>query len=309
MKLDNYLEKGDWAIETEHLSRRFGKLLTVDAIDLKVERGSIFGLLGVNGAGKTTLIKMLMGHLRPTAGKFTILGRSLKQELVEIRKRVGYVSEDRYLYDWMTVAESLRFTRAFYENWDEQKAAALIERFDLTLNQRVKQLSRGNRARLSLVLALSYNPELILLDEPTSGLDPIVRRDFIENIISEIASRERTVLFSSHIVEEIERIADHVGIIHEGRLIVSSEIDALKSSLKRIRFATNASRPDLTGIPGLLRVDNADHDQIATLQGWSEETLHWLRQRGVVDPEVLPMSLEEIFVELAGGTRERKVSA
>jgi ABC-2 type transport system ATP-binding protein len=209
----------------------------------------------------------------------------------------------------MTVAETIRFTQAFYENWDAQKAAALIERLGLPMNHRVKQLSRGNRARLCLVLALSYNPELILLDEPTSGLDPIVRRDFIENIISEIGSRGATVLFSSHLVEEIERVADHVGIIHEGRLIVSSEIDALKSSYKRIRFASDNSRHDLSGIPGILRVETADHEQIVTLQGWSGEIHHLLIQRDIAGLEVLPISLEEIFIELAGGPRERRLSA
>src|SRR5215210_2564818 len=169
---------GDCAVETRGLWRTFGKFEAVKGVDLKVLKGTVFGLLGVNGAGKSTIIKMLVGHLRPSYGRIRILDRPLEEDPVEIRKRVAYVSENRYLYEWMTVAESIKFTRAFHTNWDDGKAADLLKRFSLPPDKKVRQLSRGNRARLCLLLALSYNPELIILDEPTSGLDPIVRRDF-----------------------------------------------------------------------------------------------------------------------------------
>ena len=299
---------GDYAIETERLSRSFGKFEAVKGVDLHVLRGTVFGLLGVNGAGKSTIIKMIVGHLRPTAGRLSVLGRTLEEDLVEIRRRVAYVSENRYLYEWMTVEESVRFTRAFHENWDDRKAADLLRRFSLPPEKKVRQLSRGNRARLCLLLALSFNPELIILDEPTSGLDPIVRRDFIENIVSEIAEEGRTVLFSSHIVDEVERVADYVGIINDGELLLTSSLDDIKASYKRVRYATNGTRPELAGVPGLLMVENGRHEQVLTVKGFNEEVMGALGERGVKQPEVLPISLEDIFVNTVRAERERRAA-
>jgi len=303
---ENILE--DYAIETRDLWRTFGKFEAVKGVSLRVPKGTVFGLLGVNGAGKSTIIKMIMGHLRPTRGEVSILGRALGEDLIEIRKRVAYVSENRYLYEWMTVAESISFTRAFHETWDDKKAADLLKRFSLPPEKKVRQLSRGNRARLCLLLALSFNPELIVLDEPTSGLDPIVRRDFIENIVSEIAEEGRTVLFSSHIVEEVERVADYVGVMDEGALLMVSTIDDIKLSYKRVRYATNGTRPEVAGVPGVVMVENGRHEQVLTVHGFGDETLQLLGERGVKNPEVLPISLEDIFVNKVRAERERRAN-
>jgi ABC-2 type transport system ATP-binding protein len=305
MSADRY-EPGDYAIETAGLRRNFGGFEAVRGVDLRVLKGTVFGLLGVNGAGKSTIIKMIVGHLKPSGGNVSVLGRTLAEDLIEIRRRVAYVSENRYLYEWMTVAECIRFTRAFHENWDDAKAASLLKRFDLPADRRIKQLSRGNRARVCLLLALSYNPELIILDEPTSGLDPIVRRDFIENIVAEIGEEGKTVLFSSHIVEEVERVADYVGIINDGHLIVTSSVDELKATHKRVRYATNGTRPDVSGLPGLLAVESGRHEQVLTVSGWSEDSARLLGERGIRETEVLPMTLEEIFVDSVRAARERR---
>jgi ABC-2 type transport system ATP-binding protein len=309
MSADFEYMPGEVAVETRNLWRKFGKFEAVKGVSLAVPKGTVFGLLGVNGAGKSTIIKMVMGHLRPTAGEISILGRTLGEDLVEIRRRVAYVSENRYLYEWMTVEESLGFTRAFHETWDDRKAADLLRRFSLPAEKKVRQLSRGNRARLCLLLALSFNPELIILDEPTSGLDPIVRRDFIENIVSEIAEEGKTVLFSSHIVEEIERVADYVGIINEGELLLVSTIDDIKASYKRVRYATNGTRPEVAGVPGVLAVENGRHEQVLTVRAWGDETLSALGERGVKNPEVLPISLEDIFVNTVRAERERRANS
>ncbi len=306
MNRDSEYARGDYAVETHGLWRRFGDFEAVRGVDLSVLRGTVFGLLGVNGAGKSTIIKMVMGHLRPTAGEIKVLGRALGEDLVEIRKRVAYVSENRYLYEWMTVEESVRFTRAFHRTWDDRKAAELLKRFGLPGGKKVRQLSRGNRARLCLLLALSFNPELIILDEPTSGLDPIVRRDFIENIVAEIADEGKTVLFSSHIVEEVERVADDVGIINDGELLLTSSLDDIKASYKRVRYATNGTRPELAGVPGLLMVENGRHEQVLTVKGFDDGVLGALGERGVANPEVLPISLEDIFVNTVRAERERR---
>jgi ABC-2 type transport system ATP-binding protein len=304
---DNILD--DNAIETRDLGRKFGKFEAVKNVSLKVPRGTVFGLLGVNGAGKSTIIKMVMGHLRPTTGEVRVLGRTLGEDLLGIRRRVAYVSENRYLYEWMTVAESISFTRAFHETWEDKKAADLLKRFSLPPEKKVRQLSRGNRARLCLLLALSFNPELIVLDEPTSGLDPIVRRDFIENIVAEIAEEGKTVLFSSHIVEEVERVADYVGIMDEGELLMVSTIDDIKLSYKRVRYATNGTRPEVAGVPGVVMVENGRHEQILTVHGFGDETLQRLGERGVKNPEVLPISLEDIFVNTVRAQRERRANS
>jgi ABC-2 type transport system ATP-binding protein len=290
-------ESGECAVEVGNLTRHFDDLIAVDGVTLQVPRGSVLGLLGVNGAGKSTLIKMLMGHLRPSAGWIRIVGRDLTRELMEIRQRVGYVSENRYLYEWMTVEEILRFTQAFHGNWDEAKARELVERFALPMKKKIRELSRGNRARVCLILALAYNPELILLDEPTSGLDPIVRRDFLENIIWEISQEGRTVLFSSHIVEEIERIADYVAIMDNGKVLSVSTVEELKQSHRRVRFSSNGHQTEWAGAPGLLALHQAKHESILTLQDFGEESLRWLEAHGIQQPELLPMSLEEIFVD------------
>ncbi len=287
----------DFAIEMENLTRHFDDCLAVNGVSLQIPKGSVFGLLGVNGAGKSTLIKMLMGHLKPSAGTIKILGRTLEQDFLEIRKRVGYVSENRYLYEWMTVEEKMRFARSFHDSWDDQKAADLLVRFGLPQNKKIRELSRGNRARVCLVTALAFNPELIILDEPTSGLDPIVRRDFLENIIWEIGQEGRTVLFSSHIVEEVERIADYVAIIDNGQILSVSSVEKLKGAFRRVRFSTNGDTPDLKGLPGLLAVSRGRHEQVLTIQNFSEESLRLLAERGIQNPESIPMSLEEIFVD------------
>jgi ABC-2 type transport system ATP-binding protein len=284
-------------IETRGLCRDFGRRRVIHDLNLRVPRGTVYGLLGVNGSGKTTTIKMLMGHLRPTAGTVTILGRSYKNDLVDIRQRVGYVSENRYLYDWMTVDETLRFAAAFHDTWDWPKAHALVNRLELDPAMKVKHLSRGNRARLCLIVALAFNPELLILDEPTSGLDPIVRRDFIENVLMEIEREGRTVLFSSHLVEEIERVADWVGIIHNGYLKVSARVADVKASVKKVRFVLNGQEPDFSSIKGLLRVEKRAHERVLTVKELTDESLAKLRHWSGSDPEVNSLSLEDVFVE------------
>ncbi|HST53922.1 MAG TPA: ABC transporter ATP-binding protein [Pyrinomonadaceae bacterium] len=306
MNLNGVFAPEGCAIESENLGRKFGTFEAVKGVDLFVPKGTVFGLLGVNGAGKSTIIKMIVGHLRPTSGKIRVLGRTLEEDLIEIRKRVAYVSENRYLYEWMTVAESIKFTRAFHDTWDDRKAADLLKRFSLPPGKKIKQLSRGNRARVCLLLALAYNPELIILDEPTSGLDPIVRRDFIENIVSEISDEGKTVLFSSHIVEEVERVADYVGIINEGEMLLVNSLEEIKASYKRVRYATNGRRPEVAGVPGVLAVENGRHEQVLTVHGFGDETMHALRERGVESAEVLPVSLEDIFVNTVRAERERR---
>jgi ABC-2 type transport system ATP-binding protein len=225
-------------IEARDLTRVFGKTRAVDAVSLDIPQGVVCGLLGPNGAGKSTLLKILVGHLRPSTGSGTVLGHPIGKPDPALWARIGYVSQQRYLPGWMTAAECLRFTRAFHPGWDEAKVKHLVERLEFPLDTRIRDLSRGHYVRLQIALALAYNPELILLDEPTSGLDPVGRHELLTILIEEITQPGRTIIFSSHLVEDIERMADIVVIMDSGRVVVSDLIDSLKesSSLEKVFF-------------------------------------------------------------------------
>ena len=226
-------------IETRDLTRLFGKTRAVDAVTLDVPQGAVCGLLGPNGAGKSTLLKLLVGHLRPTSGSATVLGYPSAKPDPALWAHVGYVSQQRYLPAWMTAAECLRFTRALRSGWDQAKADHLVGRLDLPLATRIRDLSRGHYVRLQITLALAHNPELILLDEPTSGLDPIGRHELLTILVEEISMAGRTIVLSSHLVEDIERMADMVIIMDSGRVVAKDAIDNLKqsSSLEKVFFS------------------------------------------------------------------------
>ena len=218
-------------VEISRVTRQFGNKTALDDISLTVPRGGVFGLIGGNGAGKTTLIKHVMGMLKAQAGSVRVFGLDPVQNPVGTLGRIGYLAEDRDLPNWMRIGELLRYTQAFYPNWDDAYAEELRDAFDLDINARIKNLSRGQRARTGLLLALAHRPELLVLDEPSSGLDPVVRRDILGAIIRTIADEGRTVLFSSHLLEEVERVADRIAIIHQGRIMLTSTMDEVKETI------------------------------------------------------------------------------
>src|SRR5580698_186863 len=193
-------------VDIRRLTRQFGDKTALDDVSLTVPRGGVFGLIGGNGAGKTTLIKHILGMLRAHQGTVQVFGLDPVQNPVGTLGRIGYLSEERDLPDWMRVGELMRYTRAFFPTWDETFAEELRDAFDLDKNARIKTLSRGQRARAGLLAALAHRPELLVLDEPSSGLDPVVRRDILGAIIRTIAEEGRTVLFSSHLLDEVERV-------------------------------------------------------------------------------------------------------
>src|SRR5262245_20264634 len=192
-------------IDVRGLTRRFGTRAALDGVSLAVPRGVVFGLVGPNGAGKTTLIKHLLGLLRPDAGTVRVFGIDPVADPPAVLGRVGYLDEDNDLPAWMRVGELIRYTRAFYPGWDDAYAERLRRTFDLDPSARVRRLSKGQRARAGLLVALAHRPELLLLDEPSSGLDPVVRRDILTAVIRTVADEGRTVLFSSHLLHEVER--------------------------------------------------------------------------------------------------------
>jgi len=216
------------AIAVRGLSKRFGRRLAVDSLTFEVPEGSVCGFLGRNGAGKSTAIRMMMNLLDPSAGSVTLLGLDSRRDHTALMQRVGYVSDTPALYDWMKVRQLIRFTAGFYKRWNQPRVDSLLDQFSLDREQKVRHLSRGTQAQLALVLALGGDPELLILDEPATGLDVMVRRNFLESIIQLIQQEGRTVLFSSHLLHEVERVADQVIIIDQGRLVKSGSVDDLK---------------------------------------------------------------------------------
>ena len=217
-------------ISASELTRRFGTTTALDAVTLSVQRGTVHGLLGANGAGKTTLIKHILGLLRAESGSVRVFGIDPAADPPGVLSRLGYLSEENDLPGWMRVDELMRYSRAFYPGWDEAYAEELRKAFALDPVEKIKNLSKGQKARAGLLVALAHRPELLVLDEPSSGLDPIVRRDILGAIIRTIADEGRTVLFSSHLLQEVEQVADHVTMIDQGRILVSARLDEIRES-------------------------------------------------------------------------------
>jgi ABC-2 type transport system ATP-binding protein len=233
-------------IEITNLGRTFGRHAALDRVSLAIERGTVHGLVGENGAGKTTLIRHILGLLRAQRGVVRVFGLDPVADPVGVLSRIGYLSEQNDLPHWMTVAELVRYSRAFYATWDDAYADELRDAFALHPKDRIRTLSKGQKARAGLLVALAHRPALLVLDEPSSGLDPIVRRDILEAVLRTIADEGRTVLFSSHLLDEVERVADHVTMIERGRIVMTSALGALKdahhgASLDQI-FAAHVSR-------------------------------------------------------------------
>jgi ABC-2 type transport system ATP-binding protein len=289
----------DSIVATTNLVRRFGSKAALNDVTFNVPRGSVFGLVGENGAGKTTLIKHILGLLRAEAGTVRVFGMDPVANPVGVLGRIGYLSEQPDLPGWMRVDEFLRYIRAFYPKWDPQYAEQLRTQFGLDPRARVKTLSKGQQAKLGLLAAQAHRPDLLLLDEPSSGLDPIVRRDILAAVIQTVAEEGRTVFFSSHLLEEIERVSDHIAMLHQGKLALCGRLDEVKARHRKVtfRFETAQSRPPV--VPGTLNVTGAGREWSVVCDRPLElSTVAMNLRAGVIDEG--EASLNEIFVAHAG---------
>jgi ABC-2 type transport system ATP-binding protein len=287
----------DGAIRTVNLTKRYGKETAVDAFSLTVPYGSIYALLGRNGAGKTTTIQMLLGLVEPTSGEVAILGMNPFTRGVEVKQRVGYVGENQRMYEWMTVAEMLRFVAGFYAVWNGELERHLLTRFQLDPQKTLKQLSRGMKAKVALMLALCHDPDVLILDECTSGLDVVVRREFLETVIDLVQCEGKTTLFSTHLVDEVERIADWVGLMDEGRLVFQMPMERLKDWVKQVRLIYDDVPPAALPVSGILRERRNGREILLTMADFSEEKLNALRGPTLRRMDVMDLHLEDIFVE------------
>jgi ABC-2 type transport system ATP-binding protein len=283
-------------IEIRGLTRQFGAKRALDKVSLSVPRGVVFGLVGANGAGKTTLIRHVLGLLKAQSGSVRVFGLDPVADPVGVLSRIGYLSEEGDLPGWMRVDELLRYMRAFYPKWDENYAQELREQFALDPAQIVKNLSKGQRARAGLLVALAYRPELLLLDEPSSGLDPIVRRDILGAIVRTIADEGRTVLFSSHLLEEVERVSDCVAMLKGGRIVFSGEMDEVKQTHHRLTLRFLAEREQPPALDGVLAWEGRGCEWTAMASGSLDDLLLATSAVGAEVVQQQPLSLDEIFL-------------
>jgi ABC-2 type transport system ATP-binding protein len=293
----------DLIIETADLRKTYGSVEALAGLHLCVPRGAVCGLLGRNGAGKTTTIKVLLGMVRPTSGTATVLGLPATdaKASVEIRRRAAFVSEDKDLYNDVTVAALLLFTASFYPRWRGDLASEYLAAFELRGDATVKRLSHGMRTKLALLLALSTGAELLVLDEPMSSLDPAAIEQVLRIIVQQAGRDGTTVLFSSHQLANVEQIADRVAIVDRGRIVVDGALDDLRASYRRIQLVFNGTAPDVAfkskGVVSLRREGRV----LSVLCSAGEADV--IAEARALNPsavDVLPVALKEIFLETVG---------
>ncbi len=286
------------AVEIHDLHYRAGKSFEIRELALNVPAGSMYGFLGPNGAGKTTTIRLMLGLLRPRSGRITVLGGEIPREAPRVLARTGYVPEQPHLYQSLTVDEALRFHAAFYASWDWKWAEELIGEFQLDRTRLLARLSKGEMGKLEMLLALAQRPELLVLDEPTDGLDPVVRRDVLTALLEYVSQHNATVFISSHLVHELERICDWVGVMDRGRLVAELPMHSFKNGIKRLRVA---NAPALLGdMPFVLlsREESAGGVETWIVRGWQAPMSQYFEGVGAGLRDVVDLDLEEGFVEL-----------
>ncbi len=289
------------AIVIERLTKHYGPKRVVDGVNLRIPAGCVYGLLGRNGAGKSTLIKMLLGMVQADAGQAALLGEDTRELRPASRARIAYLAEGHPLYRWMTVAQAIRFTRGFYEVWHGRFLENILDHFGISPKAKIGRLSNGQRAQVSLALALAPDPELLILDDPTLGLDTIVRRDFLESMIHLIQRSGRTILFSSHILGDVERVADRIGILADGALRVDCPTEHFKASVRRVVLEFVGAVPTFPAWQGLVSQRQVGGKLEAIIVGYSDEHAALAESLGAVSVEALEMNLEDAFIAYTRG--------
>ena len=296
-------------VDVKDLSRSYDHKTALDGMSFRATAGQVYGLVGTNGAGKTTLLKHLLGLLRAQTGSVRVFGLDPVRDPVGVLSRVGYLSEERDLPEWMRVDELMRYTQAYHPTWDASYARELLETFGLDPSKKIKDLSKGMRAQAGLIAAVAHRPELLILDEPSSGLDALVRRDILDAIVRAVADDGRTVIFSSHLLDEVERMSDHVTMIQDGRVTLSGVLDDVRGAYKRSRvhFAEHFDLPPV--LETALVTEGGGRTWNVVHSGSLEQFRHSVAARGGEVVETRDATLEEIFLARAGRTRQQVEAA
>jgi ABC-2 type transport system ATP-binding protein len=291
------------AIITERLTKHYGGRRVVDSLDLRVPQGSVYGLLGRNGAGKSTAIKMLTGMVRPDSGRAMLLGEDSATISDATRSHIAYLAEGHPLYGWMTIDEAVKFTRSFYPRWNDTLVDQILDHFELRRNQKFRRLSCGQRAQVSLALAVAPDPELLVLDDPTLGLDTVVRRDFLESLIQIIQRQGRTILFSSHILGDVERVADRIGIMVNGVLRVDCRTEVFRESVRKLVLEFAGYPPESPQVPRMINSRTFGSTLEMVLVGYDDQQREAVEALQPLSIEVLDLNLEDAFIEYTRGQR------
>jgi ABC-2 type transport system ATP-binding protein len=286
------------AIEASHLSKSFGAKNVLQDLSFDVAPGDVIGVLGKNGAGKTTLLELMLGFTAPSGGAVRVFGHESHRLPGGVKARVGFVPQQDELLDSLTVRDQFRVVASFYPRWDAELIERLCAEWGIDTHARIKGMSVGERQKLSIVLAFGHRPDLLILDEPVASLDPMARRQFLEQLVELCADGERAVVFSSHIVSDIERLASRIWILKEGRLDWHGELDSLKESTVRLHLRTIERLPETLPIPGLLSMRREGRFATAVVRDWTADAQEKLVQQIGGEVEVEPLGLEEIFLEL-----------
>jgi ABC-2 type transport system ATP-binding protein len=299
----------DTVLETQGLTKYYWATLALDCMTVKIPRGCICGFVGRNGSGKTTAIKLLLGLLKPTAGSSSLLGCDSQNLTPEIRQRIGYVSEGHRLIRWMSIAEIAKFHSAFFPGqWDGKSFWEMIDYFGLSKKRKIKHLSNGQRAQISLALTLAPNPELLIMDDPTLGLDAAIRRQFLEGMIQLIMKQGRTIFFSSHILGDVERVADRLLVIDKGVIRADCSMEKFRQSIKKVRFVFNRPPPASVDIDGLLHCKTSQNELELVLVGTADDKIaEWAKSAGSEDYKHVNMNLEDQFIEYTAPAGQRKM--
>jgi len=287
-------------IDVIGLTKSFDTTQVLRGVDLTIPRGSVTGLLGKNGAGKSTLLKCLLGLLKPSSGTAQILGEEPWHLSAEAKARLGYVAQEASLYAWMRVRQIIDYTAAFYPTWNHDLAHDLARRWELPTEDRVGPMSQGQQQKLALILALGHEPDLLILDEPVASLDPSARREFLSTLLEITRNENRSILFSTHITTDLERVADHVAVLQEGKIAYHGELDDLKDSVKRLRVAADSELPTSFGVANSLRTEVSGKHAMVAVKEVGDTIVEELESRWQASVTVEDLSLEEIFLEMHG---------
>ncbi len=287
----------DYVIRTHNLTRYFGDKCAVESLNLAIPRGSVFALMGRNGSGKTTTIRMLLGLIDPTRGSSEVLGGNSLSLTPRIRSRIGYMSESHTAYIWMRIDECARFQRGTFDRWNQRIFDSVIDHFGLKPEQKVKHLSRGQRAGLCLALTMATDPELLILDDPALGLDPVARRSLVEAMLAVTGRQDRTILFSSHLLDDVERVADHVAILDDAVLRVHAPVDEFLSRVSLWRLQFNQLPDALPPLPGLIHTRYLDDEVHVTLANADEAVISQLNNLGARSVEKKDIGLDRAVLD------------
>jgi ABC-2 type transport system ATP-binding protein len=285
-------------VEASHLSKRFGAKRVLHDLSFGVSPGDVIGVLGKNGAGKTTLLELMLGFTQPTEGAVRLFGHESYRLPGDVKARIGFVPQQDELLDSLKVADQLRVIASFYPRWDSELIARLCAEWGIDTEARIKSMSVGERQKLSILLAFGHKPDLLILDEPVASLDPIARRQFLEQLVEQSTDGQRSIIFSSHIVSDIERLANRIWILKEGRLDWQGDLDSLKESIVRVHLRGSGPLPATLSIPGALTIRRDAVLPTAVVRDWSAAAQADVEKQIGGPVQVEPLGLEEIFLEL-----------